>query len=279
MLWNDISSPFNHCTPPSPTLPLPPPSPKKSDHFHHNLFPFLLLTQQYLGTLLIVQQFIEQFLETALPYLVLRFWRGHKELNGDAALSKKTDEENANLEDASNKQIAEEQGKMDVYPGTFDDYLELFLQFGYVFLFSAVYPLAAVFALLNNVIEVKSDAFKLTKVCRRPFGQAMADIGTWQVTFEIMGIIAVLTNVALLAMSPEVQELVSHLSTAKFILLFVAVEHVFLAIKAAIAILIPDLPDWMEEELAKEEYQSRHALNQKKAAEMEMSLSEEKKDM
>lgn len=39
-----------------------------------------------------------------------------------------------------------------------------------------------------------------------------------------MGIIAVLTNVALLAMSPEVQELVSHLSTAKFILLFVAVE-------------------------------------------------------
>lgn len=71
------------------------------------------------------------------------------------------------------------------WQGTFDDYLELFLQFGYVFLFSAVYPLAAVFALLNNVIEVKSDAFKLTKVCRRPFGQAMADIGTWQVRIII----------------------------------------------------------------------------------------------
>lgn len=65
--------------------------------------------------------------------------------------------------------------------GTFDDYLELFLQFGYVFLFSAVFPLAAVFALLNNVIEVRSDAFKLSRVCQRPFGQAVADIGTWQV--------------------------------------------------------------------------------------------------
>ena len=67
------------------------------------------------------------------------------------------------------------------FQGTFDDYLELLLQFGYVFLFSAVYPLAAVWALFNNIIEIRSDAFKISRVCQRPFGQAAEDIGTWQV--------------------------------------------------------------------------------------------------
>ena len=38
-----------------------------------------------------------------------------------------------------------------------DDFMELWLQFGHVFLFSAVYPLAAVFALLNNLTELLAD--------------------------------------------------------------------------------------------------------------------------
>ncbi|XP_063951200.1 anoctamin-10-like [Lytechinus pictus] len=227
--------------------------------------------RKYLSTLLIIQQFIEQFLETALPYLILRFWRGRKD--DDVAKAKKDDDapREGGKKDAA--QLVAEQSKMDHYPGTFDDYLELFLQFGYVFLFSAVFPLAAVFALLNNVIEVRSDAFKLSRVCQRPFGQAVADIGTWQITFEIMSIIAVLTNVALMALSPEIQSMFPDMSTTKYILLFVIVEHIFLAFKAAIAILIPDLPQWMEVELAKEEFESRIALAERKAAELTRQLS------
>ncbi|XP_071496822.1 anoctamin-10-like [Diadema antillarum] len=230
--------------------------------------------RKYLSTLLIIQQFIEQFIETALPYLILRFWRGQKAAEKEA-LAKKDDDapssETSPHKDAS--KLAAQQSKMDVYPGTFDDYLELFLQFGYVFLFSAVFPLAGIFALLNNVIEVRSDAFKLSRVCQRPFGQAVADIGTWQITFEIMSIIAVLTNVALMALSPEIQSLFPEMSTTKYILLFVVVEHIFLAFKAAIAILIPDLPKWMEVELAKEEFESRKALADRKAAELTRELS------
>ncbi|XP_022082419.1 anoctamin-10-like isoform X2 [Acanthaster planci] len=213
--------------------------------------------QKYLATLLIVQQLIEQFLETGLPYLILRFWRkGDKVL--EAAEKKKDDD--ANVEAA--KGLAEEQSKMDVYPGTFDDYLELFLQFGYVFLFSAVYPLAALWALLNNIIEIRSDAFKISRVCQRPFGQSAEDIGTWQVVFEIMGIVAVLTNTSLMAMSPEVKAFFPDMSATHYILMFVAFEHILLGLKAAIAILIPDLPKWMEVELAREEFESRQAFLQ-----------------
>lgn len=35
-----------------------------------------------------------------------------------------------------------------------------YIQFGVVCLFASVFPLAAPFALLNNIFEVRSDAFK-----------------------------------------------------------------------------------------------------------------------
>lgn len=70
-----------------------------------------------------------------------------------------------------------------LFQGTFDDYLELFLQFGYVSLFSCVYPLAAVFAVLNNITEIYSDALKMCRVYKRPFAEPTANIGVWQVIF------------------------------------------------------------------------------------------------
>ena len=58
----------------------------------------------------------------------------------------------------------------------------MFIQFGYVVLFSSAFPLAALCALLNNIIEIRSDAFKLCTNLRRPFGERVENIGTWQVT-------------------------------------------------------------------------------------------------
>jgi len=70
---------------------------------------------------------------------------------------------------------------------TLDDYLELFVQFGYVYLFSSVFPLVAFLALVNNVIEIRTDAFKLCRVFRRPFAQPTANIGVWLVSaFEYL---------------------------------------------------------------------------------------------
>ena len=63
----------------------------------------------------------------------------------------------------------EVEGSTPPYEGTFDDYLEMFIQFGYVTLFSSAYPLAGLCALLNNLIEVRSDAFKLCFIHQRPF--------------------------------------------------------------------------------------------------------------
>lgn len=59
----------------------------------------------------------------------------------------------------------------------------MFIQFGYVTLFSSAYPLAGMCALLNNLIEIRGDAFKLCFVHKRPFGARVKSIGSWQVIF------------------------------------------------------------------------------------------------
>jgi len=70
------------------------------------------------------------------------------------------------------------------YEDTYEDYLEMLIQFGYVTLFSSAFPMAAVCALLNNVIEIRSDAFKLCMTFQRPFGELVEDIGIWQVCLK-----------------------------------------------------------------------------------------------
>ncbi|KAG8594946.1 hypothetical protein GDO81_001373 [Engystomops pustulosus] len=76
---------------------------------------------------------------------------------------------------------AEVESCMKKYEDTFQDYQEMFVQFGYVVLFSSAFPLAAVCALVNNIIEIRSDAFKLCSGLQRPFGRRVDGIGQWQV--------------------------------------------------------------------------------------------------
>lgn len=58
-------------------------------------------------------------------------------------------------------------------------------QLGYVCLFSSAFPLAAMAALLGNLLELRGDAFKLCFVLQRPFGRRVSNIGTWQVSGKI----------------------------------------------------------------------------------------------
>lgn len=65
--------------------------------------------------------------------------------------------------------------------GLFAEYIELLVQFGYLSLFSCVYPLTAVLLLINNLTEIRSDAYKICKLFRKPFSPPVADMGVWQV--------------------------------------------------------------------------------------------------
>ncbi|KAA3675929.1 anoctamin-10 [Paragonimus westermani] len=146
------------------------------------------------------------------------------------------------------------------YDGPDDDFLEMFIQFGYVSMFSCVFPAAGVLALLNNLIEIRGDAFKLTASFQRPFIQSANDIGIWQLAMSFMGYAAVIVNVGLLNVSGAVQDLFPQLDAAQSILLLVVVEHCIFVLYYALAALIPDTPSSVLHQIAKLEHRRREAL-------------------
>ncbi|XP_039550426.1 anoctamin-10 [Pimephales promelas] len=218
----------------------------------------MVLLRQSLATLLITSQILNQVMEAFLPYWLQRrrnkkVHKRMRRLMGDKELPLL---EQVQLET-----------EMNTYLGTFDDYLEQFLLFGYVSLFSCVYPLAAVLVVLNNITEVYSDAFKMCHVFKRPFSEPAANIGVWQLAFETMSVIAVVTNCALIGLSPQVNAYFPE-SETQLILVVVAIEHVLLAFKFILAFVIPDVPKHIQVKLDKLEFDSLEALKKRKILEV-----------
>uniref|UniRef100_A0A8C5HS06 Anoctamin n=1 Tax=Gouania willdenowi TaxID=441366 RepID=A0A8C5HS06_GOUWI len=155
---------------------------------------------------------------------------------------------------------AEMESCMQTYTDTFQDYQEMFVQFGYVVLFSSAFPLAAMCALINNIIEIRSDAFKLCTGLQRPFGVRVESIGQWQTAMEAMGVIAIIVNCYLIGQCGQLQRLFPWLSPEMAIISIVILEHFAILLKYVIHVAIPDVPTWVSEEMAKLDYQRREAF-------------------
>ncbi|KAM0748366.1 DUF590-domain-containing protein [Meredithblackwellia eburnea MCA 4105] len=79
----------------------------------------------------------------------------------------------------------------------FADYSEMTVQFGYLTLFSVIWPIAPLWSFVNNFFELRSDAFKLSSQSQRPVPTREASIGPW---LEVLGFITwlgALTNTSL----------------------------------------------------------------------------------
>ncbi|XP_055848651.1 anoctamin-8 isoform X4 [Episyrphus balteatus] len=149
---------------------------------------------------------------------------------------------------------AEIESSLFKYDGTFSDHLEMLVQMGYVVLFSAAFPLAGICALVNNLMEIRSDAFKLAHVHQRPFGQRVANIGTWQNALSVLSLAAVIVNCALIGLSGQVSRLWPGLTTTQTIILIVTLEHIMLGLRSALTWLLPELPSWLAAEIARAEH-------------------------
>ncbi|CAF3628792.1 unnamed protein product [Adineta steineri] len=85
----------------------------------------------------------------------------------------------------------------------FYEYLEIILQFGFVTFFCLAFPLAPLFALINNIFEIRIDALKVVKEFRRPMARRAMGIGTWNLILNIMAKVTVLSNAFLIAITSE----------------------------------------------------------------------------
>ena len=70
------------------------------------------------------------------------------------------------------------------------------LQFGFITIFVAAFPLAPLFALLNNWMEIRLDAHKFVCETRRPVAEKAQNIGVWFTILDALAQLAVISNVS-----------------------------------------------------------------------------------
>ncbi|XP_029289429.1 anoctamin-10 [Cottoperca gobio] len=209
------------------------------------------LLRKRLASLLVMSQLVNQVTEVVIPFLVDRF----------ISAPHRTESEDDPEEDKFRNQST-----LPAFPGLFAEYIELLVQFGYLSLFSCVYPLTAVLLLINNLTEIRSDAYKICKLFRKPFSPPVANMGVWRIAFEVLSFVSVVTNCWLLLLSPWLQQLFKEggLTGTNILLLAVLVEHVLILVKVVMAILIPDEPDWIRKKREHIEFTSMQALREQK---------------
>ncbi|OCF60137.1 hypothetical protein L486_02817 [Kwoniella mangroviensis CBS 10435] len=153
----------------------------------------------------VTNQVVNAFLELGLPY-IMRFvddWRAGKTTLKEAFKSKGNNDSTEKVprdDEEVEKRFLEKVERELALPdySLFTDYAEMVTQFGYVTIWSIVWPLAPVFALINNYVELRSDALKICKHVRRPVGDRVETIGSWLETLSIISWIGAITNSTLI---------------------------------------------------------------------------------
>ncbi|KAM4677940.1 anoctamin-2 [Discoglossus pictus] len=92
---------------------------------------------------------------------------------------------------------------LEPFTGLTPEYMEMIIQFGFVTLFVASFPLAPLFALLNNIIEVRLDAKKFVAELRRPDAVRAKDIGIWYNILSGIGKFSVIINAFVISVTSD----------------------------------------------------------------------------
>ncbi|CAK4628933.1 hypothetical protein LEN26_020139 [Aphanomyces euteiches] len=189
-----------------------------------------------LWILMVGMQCLDNVKEVAMPFLMV--W-----LHGGLHQGHAKDHVHLTKEDRVEHILLQKQQSH--YADTFSDYKEMMIQYGYVTLYAPVFPLAPLFALLNNVVEARSDLFKLVNVygMQRPYAKHVHGIGVWERVLFMISIVAVLVNCGLLGVY-QLPKLAPQLSDVYKCCLVVLLEHVVLLIKLCINWSQPDMPIW-----------------------------------
>lgn len=253
------------------------------------------MLKSQLATMLIILQAINNVQEAVLPIFIRCYGKRvsnyfkYKKLFSKSSSSQNVIDENVDfaretdsalqdvpLLEESDPRIdqAVSEARLETYEGTYDDYLEMFIQFGYVFLFSSVYPMAAFWAVANNLLEIRGDAFKLCRVCQRTMPRRVKDIGAWQRAFEAVGAMSIMTNCGLMCISPQLRNLAPETGSVEWVLFFVFLEHVLLVVRHVLNESISEKPEWVRIALAKINYQSKQALKNERLLKNKKHLSE-----
>ncbi|KAF8537707.1 calcium-activated chloride channel-domain-containing protein [Trichophaea hybrida] len=125
----------------------------------------------------VTAQAVNLAMETIVPYFKRMAFKKAKEFHNRRNGKKSLYTNDAPKERSFLERVRNE-AELDTYNVT-DDLREMCMQFGYLCLFSPVWPFAAVSFLITNWIELRSDAAKICIEMRRPIPDRADSIGPW----------------------------------------------------------------------------------------------------
>jgi hypothetical protein len=174
---------------------------------------------------------IQNLVELLIPFAIARYtaWKEQRDIQQRG-------------ETLESKSEAEKQMALAENRNTIDDMSEMIIQFGYVTMFVIVLPITPLLSLINNVIELKVDGYKIVNESQRPHPNGSHGLGAWNGVLGFFSIVAVGTNVALITWRTElVDDLVSTDATIKWV--FFTFASLFLSLVVTVEKwAIPDVP-------------------------------------
>ncbi|CAG8592715.1 9566_t:CDS:10 [Ambispora leptoticha] len=164
-----------------------------------------------------------------------------------------------------------------------EDYEQMAIQFGFIALFAAAFPLAPLCAWFHNIIEIHMDGYKYLKLKRRTISSLAQSIGMWDNIIYMISIFSVLTNASILAFHSNYMQSVfkkyagnddSFLLIIRlgFILIF---ENIVFLVKFLLSYLISDAPTAVKLARKRREYLERVAIAKRDLAVNEYFENEE----
>ncbi|KAF9937668.1 Anoctamin-5 [Mortierella alpina] len=218
-----------------------------------------------LAVVFIGKQFLNGLFEMVFPWMK-RTWN-RKKILADQALK------NRKFMETRKRTKAPQWVKDDELPSyqgrILKCYRKTVIQFGFCTLFVTSFPVAPAFALINNWIDIRMEAFRLLTQYRRPIAFRAQDIGMWELIMEFVSFTSVITNAAIIAFSSlwvkqNIFIKVLHanadgeLLAARlgFILVF---EHVVYLFKIILRAAIPNVPLTIKLAVQRSKYMTRVA--------------------
>ncbi|KAI1648629.1 DUF590-domain-containing protein [Daldinia loculata] len=122
----------------------------------------------------VTAQIVNFALEAIVPYVKRKAFKEVERVQSKGKASASSDV----LEEHEFLERVRDEAQLDVYDVTVD-YREMVIQFGYLSLFSAIWPLTPLCFLINNWVELRSDAMKIAVSSKRPIPWRDDSIGPW----------------------------------------------------------------------------------------------------
>jgi len=150
---------------------------------------------------------------------------------------------------------------------TIHGHIEILVQFGIIAMFAPVFPLGPLLALINNLLEIRMEVSGAVDHTQRfcSYGTKEPDIFLGLLTF--MSALSVMISCAVILLQTDLLKTFDGLYSesedesvedfddigadstsyeASHVIVLVVIEHIVLAIKLLLFVVLPDIPEWVE---------------------------------